>query len=82
MACVYMAKSVQALPEDIQNRIEVHEWDMRTVPGNKKFMELRARSLPAIALDGVLLYEALIPGQEELAAEITERWRAKNSKEE
>lgn len=74
-----MAKSVQALPEDIQNLIEVHEWDMRTLPGNKKFLELKAKSLPSIAMDGVLIYEALIPGQEELAEEITRRWRDKNN---
>jgi len=39
---------------------------------------LKARSLPSVALDGALVYEALIPGQEELIAEIERRYREKN----
>jgi hypothetical protein len=50
---------------------------MRTLEGNRRFMELKAKSLPSIALDGELVYEALIPGQEELTAEIRHRWQLK-----
>lgn len=51
---------------------------MRTLPGSKMFFALKAKSLPAIALDEELVYESLIPGQEELAAEIKRRWQIKN----
>ena len=73
-----MAESVKALPDEIQKLIEVCEWDMRTRKGVERFRELRARSLPSVALDDTLVYEALIPGQEELIAEIERRFTAKN----
>jgi len=73
-----MAESVKVLPQEIQDLIEVHEWDMRTREGVQRFRELKARSLPSVALDGELVYESLIPMQEELIAEIRRRYREKN----
>lgn len=58
--------------------MQVMEWDMRTLEGVRRFKELRARSLPSVALDGDLVYEAIIPGQEELSAEIRLRYEEKN----
>ena len=72
-----MAKSVKDLPDETKELIEIREWDMRTLEGNRRFLELKAKSLPSIALDGDLVYEALIPGQEELTAEILRRWQQK-----
>ena len=76
-----MAESVKVLPQDIQEIIEVHEWDMRTREGVQRFRELKAKSLPSVALDGDLVYEALIPMQEELIAEIRRRFEEKNHHE-
>jgi hypothetical protein len=73
-----MAESVKVLPEEIQNLIDVSEWDMRTREGVQRFRELKAKSLPSVALDGELVYEALIPMQEELIAEILLRYQQKN----
>jgi hypothetical protein len=73
-----MAEAVKALPQEIQELMEVREWDMRTREGVNRFRELKARSLPSIALDEQLVYESLIPGQEELAEEIRRRWGLKN----
>ena len=61
-----MAESVKVLPEDIRSIITVREWDMRTREGVRRFRELKARSLPSVALDGDLVYEAVIPPQEEI----------------
>jgi len=72
-----MAKSVKDLPEETKELIEIKEWDMRTLEGNRRFLELKAKSLPSIALDGELVFEALIPGQEELTDEIRQRWQIK-----
>ncbi len=72
-----MAESVKVLPEEIQDLIEVHEWDMRTREGVDRFRELKAKSLPSVALDGDLVYESIIPGQEELIEEIKRRYREK-----
>ena len=74
-----MAESVKALPAEIQNLIVVRKWDMRTLEGATRFRELKARSLPSVALDDQLVYESLIPGQEELIAEIESRFKAKNN---
>jgi hypothetical protein len=73
-----MAESVRVLPEEIREIIEVQEWDMRTRQGIQRFKELRAKSLPSVALDGDLVYEAIIPGQEELCDEIRRRYNEKN----
>jgi len=76
-----MAESVKVLPHDIQEIIEVHEWDMRTREGVQRFRELKAKSLPSVALDGDLVYESLIPMQEELIDEILRRYKEKNQNE-
>ena len=76
-----MAESVKVLPQNIQDIIEVHEWDMRTREGVQRFRELKAKSLPSVALDGELVYESLIPMQEELIAEIRRRFKEKNQNE-
>jgi hypothetical protein len=73
-----MAEAVKVLPREIQDLMEVREWDMRTREGVNRFRELKAKSLPSIALDEQLVYESLIPGQEELAEEIRRRWGLKN----
>jgi len=73
-----MAEAVKVLPQEIQDLMEVREWDMRTREGVNRFRELKAKSLPSIALDQQLVYESLIPGQEELAEEIRRRWGLKN----
>ena len=72
-----MAKSVKDLPNETKKLIEIREWDMRTLEGIQRFRELKAKSLPSIALDNELVYESLIPGQEELITEITRRWQLK-----
>ena len=76
-----MAESVKVLPQNIQEIIEVHEWDMRTREGVQRFRELKAKSLPSVALDGDLVYESLIPMQEELIDEILRRYKEKNQNE-
>ena len=73
-----MAESVKVLPDNIQKIIDVREWDMRTREGVERFRELKAKSLPTVALDGELVYESLIPMQEELIAEIEKRHKEKN----
>ena len=75
-----MAESVKVLPEDIQSLIDVREWDMRTREGVQRFRELKAKSLPSVALDEDLVYESHIPMQEELMAEIRRRHLEKNIK--
>jgi hypothetical protein len=76
-----MAESVKVLPDNIQEIIEVQEWDMRTREGVERFRELKAKSLPSVALDGDLVYESLIPMQEELIDEILRRYKEKNQNE-
>ncbi len=46
---------------------------MRTREGIRRFNELGARSLPSIAINGELVFEAIIPGQEDLVREILRR---------
>jgi len=73
-----MAESVKVLPTQIQDMIQVHEWDMRTHEGVWKFRQIKAKSLPSIAMDGQVIYASIIPGQETLSDEISRRYREKN----
>ena len=70
-----MAESVQVLPKNIQEIIEVHEWDLRTREGIERFKHLKAKSLPSVALNEELVFEAIIPPQEELIQAIRERYK-------
>lgn len=74
-----MAESVKVLPEDIKALAEIREWDMRTREGIQRFKELKAKSLPSIAMDEELIYESIIPGQEELCDEIRRRYELHNN---
>jgi len=51
---------------------------MRTLEGVERFRALKAKSLPSVALDGELVYESIIPMQEELIDEINKRYLEKN----
>ena len=73
-----MAESVKVLPNDVQQLIDVQEWDMRTREGVARFRSLKAKSLPSVALDGKLVWEAIIPMQEELVTEIRRLYELKN----
>ncbi len=69
-----MAESVKALPNEIQDLIEVREWDMRTREGVVRFKQLKAKSLPSVALNDELVFEANIPPQEDLIQAIRDRY--------
>ena len=69
---------MRVLPEEYQDMIAVAEWDLRTLEGVKRFKELKAKSLPSIAMEGEIVYAAIIPGQEQLASEIRARHQKKN----
>ena len=68
-----MTESVKVLPDNIQNMIEAQEWDKRTLEGVARFKDLKAKSLPRVAMDCDLVYESIIPMQEELIAKIEKR---------
>jgi len=74
-----MAESVKVLPQNYQEMINVYEWDMRTLEGVKRFQELKAKSLPSIAMDDEVVYSSIIPGQETLQEEILKRFQKKIS---
>ncbi len=65
-----MAKSVRDLPDEIHALIEVREWDMHTAESRERFKTAKVKKLPSIAIAGNLVYEALIPDQDELIEKI------------
>ena len=65
-----MIAAVTGLPREILNKIEYREWSLRTLEGVARFKELKAKSLPAVAIDGKLTYECIIPPAEDLIAAI------------
>ncbi len=73
-----MAESVKVLPQTYQKMITVSEWDMRTLEGVNRFKEIKAKSLPSIAMDNEIVYSSIIPSQETLQEEILKRFQEKN----
>ena len=50
--------------------IEVREWDMQTAEARNYFKTTKVRKLPSIAIEGKVVFESLIPGQDELIEKI------------
>jgi len=72
-ACGYMMESIAALPKEIQDIIEYKEWSIKNKEGIGKFIEMKGRVLPTIAIQGDLLFESIIPQYEELIDAMADR---------
>lgn len=68
-----MAEAVRVLPQEIQDGIEVFIWNVKTLEGINRKLELGARVIPALALNNEVVYESTIPSQDELIAAILKR---------
>ena len=60
-ACGYMMESIAALPDDIQDMIQYSEWSIKNKEGIGKFIEMKGKVLPTIAIEGDLVFESIIP---------------------
>jgi len=65
-----MVAAVADLPKEIKDKIDYYEWSLRNREGIEMFKKFNARSLPSIAINGELLFESLIPTEEELIGAI------------
>jgi hypothetical protein len=68
-----MMESIAALPPEIQDVIEYKEWSIKNKEGIGKFIEMKGRVLPTIAIQGDLLFESIIPQYEELIDAMADR---------
>ena len=74
-----MVAAVADLPEEIKDKIDYHEWSLRNREGIEMFKKFKARSLPSIAIDKELLFESLIPTQEDLIKAIAQKLKETDS---
>lgn len=72
-ACGYMMESIAALPKEIQDIIDYKEWSIKNKEGVAKFVEMKGKVLPTIAIQGDLLFQSIIPQYEELIDAMAER---------
>jgi hypothetical protein len=72
-ACGYMMESMAAMPEEVQELIEYQEWSIKNKTGIGKFMELKGKVLPSIAIEGDIVFPSIIPQYEELIDEMVKR---------
>jgi len=75
-----MVQAVRDLPQEIQAIIDIREWDMRTPGAVTLFKENRIKKLPSIALNGEVVFESLIPDQEELTGVIFSTYNTQRGK--
>ncbi len=72
-ACGYMMESMAAMPEEVQAIIEYKEWSVKNKTGIGKFMDLKGKVLPSIAIEGDIVFPSIIPQYEELIDEMAKR---------
>ncbi|SHF15220.1 hypothetical protein SAMN02745218_01566 [Desulfofundulus australicus DSM 11792] len=65
-----MAEAVRSLPREILDGIELFIWNVKTLEGIMRKQELGARVIPALALNGEMVFESTIPPRDELIAAI------------
>ncbi len=65
-ACTYMMESIAALPDDVQQMIDCHEWSIKSKAGVAKFTQLKCKVLPTICIQGRPVFESQIPLYEDL----------------
>lgn len=68
-----MAESVKALPAEIQELIDTLYWNVKNPEGIARKKELGAPVIPAIAIEGEVVFLSFIPPQEELIEAIRKR---------
>jgi hypothetical protein len=73
-----MIAAVKSLPQEVLDRIEYREWSLRTLEGATRFRELKAKSLPSVAIEGKLVFECSIPQEEELIAAVDAASKERN----
>jgi hypothetical protein len=74
-----MVAAVKDLPQEVLEKIDYREWSLRTPEGVARFRELKAKSLPAVAIEGKLAFESMIPPGEDLVAAIESASSRKNN---
>ncbi|MGC8659504.1 MAG: hypothetical protein ACP5U1_10565 [Desulfomonilaceae bacterium] len=67
-----MLAAVKALPQEILKKIDYREWSLRTKEGLERYKQLKAKSLPALAINDRLVFECLIPPAEQIIAAIND----------
>lgn len=72
-ACGYMMESMAAMPQEVQDLIQYKEWSVKNKTGIGKFMELKGKVLPSIAIEGDIVFPSIIPQYEELIDELAKR---------
>ncbi|MEW6349492.1 MAG: hypothetical protein AB1646_10560 [Thermodesulfobacteriota bacterium] len=65
-----MVAAVKGLPQEVLGEIDCREWSLRTTEGVARFRELKAKTIPSIAIAGKLAFESVIPPADELIAAI------------
>jgi hypothetical protein len=66
----YVVELIQALPEEIKDKITYNEWTILNEEGRKKKNYLKATVIPSIAINDVLVFEGIIPALDDLVAAI------------
>ncbi len=65
-----MVAAVEDLPPEVLDKVDYKQWSLRTREGVARFRELKAKSLPSVAIEGKLRFESNIPPAAELIAAI------------
>jgi len=65
-----MAEAVRNLPQKIKENTEIKGWDMSTLSGIKRSEELKVKSFPCLVINNKLIFNSVIPAQEELITAI------------
>ncbi len=67
-----MVEAVKVLPEEVQQLMDVHIWNVKELQGIMRKKEMGAKVVPTIAINGKVVFQSGIPQHEELVLAIRE----------
>lgn len=71
--CTYMKEMVDDVSKTIDGEIEVVEHKIKEKAAVKLMKERGVTAIPTLCIDGEIMYESIIPGEDELKEELLRR---------
>jgi hypothetical protein len=78
--CANMVAAVAALPSEVQELLERHDWSLRTAEGYRAFKVFDGRVIPTLCINGKKCFENRVPTLDELYAALLHAARTEDQR--
>lgn len=76
--CTYIKEAVENASSEINGIVEIIEHKIKDKAAVKLMKERGVKAIPTVCINGDIVYESLLPAEDELVAEIKKRMSEKN----